>query len=583
MRVHYFFAAMLMTALVATTAREAPAQTKAVEIDELIAKYEEFGLFNGSVLVAADGDVVYKKGIGMANMEWGVPNTPDTKFRIGSVTKQFTSALILQLVEEGKIALDAPITTYLPEYPAEQGARVTMHHLLTHTSGIPSYTGLPSMRDVERNTYAPDSFLTTFWNLDLEFEPGAEWRYNNSGYFILGAIIEKVTGESYADALRSRILNPLGLHDTGYDNYEDIIEKRATGYVRAGSGYQHPRFLHTSIPYAAGMMYSTVEDLYKWDQSLYGGGLFKKDETKALWFGPHVDMPGDDGTGYGYGWIATQKKVGEAEINVIEHGGGIYGFTTGFWRMPAERNTIIAMDNTGGSQVGSMLLGIASILYDQPVPEPKRPIADVMSRTIEEKGIEEGLRHYRELKAKSPDMYDFSESQLNMLGYSYLGKGDTETAIEIFKLNVEAYPEAFNTYDSLGEAYMEAGDDEKAISNYRKALELNPGLDNARQMLARLGVEVPELHVDVPEDILESYVGRYQLQPNFILAVTRDGRQMFVQATGQPRAEMFPSSENEFYLKVVDARLTFNRNGESEVTSLVLHQNGQNMPADRVE
>ncbi len=581
MRVHRLFPTLLL--LVAAIAPVALAQDKADAIDSLVSKYHDFGLFNGAVLVAADGNVIFKKGVGLANMEWDVPNSPDTKFRVGSVTKQFTAALILQLAEQGQIDLDDPITVYLPDYPAKSGDSVTIHHLLTHTSGIPSYTGLSTMKEFERKAFEPDSFITTFWNLDLEFEPGAEWRYSNSGYFILGAIIEKVTGESFADALRTRILSPLGLHETGYDQHGEILKNRATGYVKSGTGYERARYLDSSIPYAAGMMYSTVEDLFKWDQSLYGGGPFKKDETKALWFGPHVDVPGDEKSGYGYGWFATEEKIGDIVIDVTGHGGGIYGFTTTFWRMPDDGHTIIVMDNTGGSQTGAVVRSIAAILYDQPVPDPKRPIAAVMQETIEKEGVEQAVQNYRELKAASPDSYDFSESQLNLLGYRYLGEGDVQTAIRIFELNVEAYPDAFNTYDSLGDAYMEAGNNERSIANYRRALELNPGFDNARQMLKRLGVEVEETSIELSEDLLEHYEGKYALQPSFVLTVTREGRRMFVQATGQPRAEMYASSENQFFLKVVDARLTFYRNGEGEVAGLVLLQNGQEMKANKVE
>ena len=574
---------LILFLIVAAAAAPARAQNKADAIDDLISKYHEYNMFNGAVLVAEGGEVLYEGAVGPANAEWDIPNTPDTKFRIGSVTKQFTTALILQLVEEGKIDLEDPITAYLPNYPAKHGDRVTIHQLLTHTSGIPSYTSMPEMDVFSRTSYEPDSFLTNFWDLDLQFEPGAEWSYNNSGYFILGVIVEKLTGQDYDDALRARILDPIGLHDTGYDHFQEVIEKRASGYTRMGGRLERATFIDTSVPYSAGMMYSTVRDLYKWDQSLYEGGPFKKDETKALWFGPHAEVPGEDGGGYGYGWFTRTVEIGDTKVDVVEHGGGIPGFITGFWRMPDDRNTIIVMDNTSSPQVGDLVRGIAGILYGEPAPEPKRPIAGVIGAVIEEDGIEAAKRRYRELKETSPESYDFGEMQLNMLGYGYLGSGDVQTAIELFKLNVDAFPEAYNVYDSLGEAYMAAGDDERAIANYRKALELNPGFDNARQMLKKLGVEVEEVSVELSDALLDEYVGKYAIQPTFVLSITREGEQMYVQATGQPRAEIYPTSETEFYLKVVDAQLTFERNGDGAVHRVILHQNGQDMPADRVE
>ena len=562
----------------------AVAQNKAEQIDALLTKYHNFGLFNGTVLVAEGGEVIYKRAFGHANMEWDIPNTPATKFRIGSVTKQFTATLILQLVEEGKIDLQERITSYIPSYPKAQGDRITIHQLLTHTSGIPSYTGLPNFEsEFSRDPYEPDSFLAVFSGLDLEFDPGAEWRYNNSGYFLLGVIIEKVTGKPYDKVLRERILLPLGLDNSGYDHYGEIIERHATGYVKAGGGYEHAAYLDTSIPYAAGMMYSTVEDLYKWDQRLYDNGPFQKPETKALMFTPHAVVAGDSSMHYGYGWFIRTVPVGKDTVKVIEHGGGIPGFITGFWRMPEERHTVIVMDNTTNPKGEEVVRGIVHILYGVPAPEPKQSIADVMREVIDTEGMEAAVARYLKLKANKPDAYDFGESELNRLGYYYLGSGDTDTAIRIFQLNVEAYPEAFNTYDSLGEAYLEAGDRERAIVNYQRALELNPGSQNARAVLKRLGVEVEEEEVNVPDEVLKSYVGKYELQPGFMLTITKEGTQMYAQATGQSRAEIYPSAENKFYMKVVPAQLTFNLNEAGEVESLTLHQDGQEMLAKKVQ
>jgi CubicO group peptidase (beta-lactamase class C family) len=493
------FVALLLCGLLLSPTSAAP-QTSAERIDALLSKYNEYELFNGVVLVAAGGQAIYKKGFGYADMAWDVPNEPSTKFRVGSVTKQFTAALILQLVEDGKIDLQAPITEYLPEYPAEQGDRVTIHHLLTHTSGIPSYTGLPEFGEIMRDPYEPEEFLEVFSNLELEFEPGSEWSYSNSGYFLLGVIIERVTGRPYEEVLRDRILSPLGLENTGYDNYGEVIEGAAEGYVQTVLGYEDAPYLDTSIPYSAGMMYSTVEDLFQWDRSLYGKGPFREARTKDLMFTPHAAVPfdEDEDVHYGYGWLLRRVAVGEDTIDVIEHGGGIFGFTTAFRRIPEDRNTVIIMDNTGSSAVPEISGGIIDILYGQKPAEPKRPIARVLAPIIEREGLEAAIARYRDLKSRERDVYDFGEPQLNTLGYYYLGRDEIDTAIRIFQLNVEAYPEAFNTYDSLGEAYIEAGERELAIENYRKSLDLNPENENAMRMLERLGVEVEDENTRTP-------------------------------------------------------------------------------------
>ena len=570
----------LVLALVCLTARMQPAlaQDKAAQIDALVSKYHEIGQFNGAALVAENGQVIFKKGYGYANMEWDIPNAPDTKFRIGSVTKQFTAVLILQLREEGKISLDGTITDYLPDYPKAQGDKVAIHHLLTHTSGIPSYTGLPGfMRDNTRDPYKPEEMLEVFSGMELEFEPGAEWRYNNSGYFLLGAIIEAVTGQAYDDVLQERILGPLGLDETGYEHNDDVVKRRADGYARTPGGYNRAAYLDTSIPYAAGMMYSTVEDLFKWDQALYTDQIFQSEETKTKMFTPYKND-------YGYGWGIRDMQIGDTEktAKTVQHSGGIFGFSSNFVRFVDDRHTIVLLDNAEGNP-GSVTTGIASILYGEEPTMPKEPISQVMRKTIDAQGIEAAIAHYRTLKRDHADTYDFAENHLNNVGYYYLRQGDTETAIAIFKLNVEMYPTGFNTYDSLGEAYMEAGDHEKAIANYKKSLELNAGNDNGKEMLKKLGVEMEDEEIVLSAEVLDRYLGVYRLQPNFHITITREDTQLKAQATGQPMVDLYPQSETKFYLKVVQAQIEFHLGDGGVAESLTLFQGGQEMNASRVE
>ena len=578
--------ALVAFAALAVAAPSAPAQSKVERIDALVSKYHDLNLFNGAALVAEDGRAIYSRGFGDAVMEFDVPNTPDTRFRIGSVTKQFTAAIVLQLVEEGRIDLQASITDYLPDYPPAQGDKVTIHHLLTHTSGIPSYTDLPGfMEGPVREPFTPsDSLLPVFWEMDLEFEPGARWSYNNSGYHILGVIIERVTGRSYDRVLRERILEPLGLENTGYDHNADVVERRALGYVRVPGGFQHAPYLDTSVPFAAGMLYSTVEDLLIWDQALYGQGPFRNPETRELYFTPHVAMSTADGPHYGYGWMIHDVAVGADTVHLVEHGGGIFGFTTGFWRLPEERRTIILIDNTNGSQNDRIMRGILAILHDQEPEMPRRPIGDALAEVIEDRGIEAAVAAYHALRDSAPDGYDFGEDQLNGLGYVYLRRGDVATAIRLFELNVEQFPAASNPYDSLGEAYLEAGDHERAVANYRRSLELNPANDNARRILAqRLGVEVEVAVFEVPDETLDSYLGRYELQPGFVIEITRDEEGIAAQATAQPRFPLVAISATEFAVRGVDARLAFHRNGADMAESLTLYQGGREAVAPRIE
>ena len=279
-------------------------QSKANKISELITEYNKLDQFNGSALVAENGKIIHKGGNGWANMEWEIRNESDTKHRLGSITKQFTSMLIMQLMEEGKVKLDVPISTYIPDYPKETADIVTLHHLMTHTSGIPNYTSFDGFfRDESRNPYKPEEFLSFFQDSTLSFEPGSEFSYSNSGYFLLGYIIEVVTGNSYEDELKTRIFEPLEMKATGFDHHGDILKKRATGYERDRMSYINAPYLDMSIPYSAGSLYSTVEDLYKWDQALYTEKLVSN-ATKDLMFTNHISARGGN---YGYGWSINDR------------------------------------------------------------------------------------------------------------------------------------------------------------------------------------------------------------------------------------------------------------------------------------
>ncbi|MVM31421.1 serine hydrolase [Spirosoma sp. HMF4905] len=560
------------------TTSSAFAQTKATKIDALVQQYVANRQFNGSVLVAEHGQVIFKKGYGMANMEWNIPNAPDTKFRLGSITKQFTAMLIMQLVEKGKLKLDGKVTDYLPDYPKANGDKITIHHLLTHTSGIPNYTNFPKFFEMEsRNPATPSEFLKKFADMPLDFEPGSKFSYSNSGYFLLGVLIEKVSGKSYANLLKENILTPLQLTDTGYDLFAPILPKRATGYEKQGSNYVNSPYLDMTIPYAAGSLYSTVEDLYRWDQALYTDKLLSA-SAKATMFTPFLD-------GYAYGWGVRKTKIGDLKdsLLVIEHTGGINGFNTIISRIPKDKQLVVLLNNTGGAPLGAIRKNILNILYNQPIEPPKKPITDLLRQSI----LSEPLAKSREKfnAWKTDKAYNVNEDDVNSLGYELMGNGKLPESINVFTLNVEAYPKSYNVYDSRGEAYMTAGNKAAAIQDYKKSVELNPRNTNGFDKLKELGetVEAPkEVAITVDATTLESYVGKYELAPSFAIAITRDGDKLFGQATGQPKFELFAESKTKFYLKVVDAQVTFESNDKGEVQQLILHQNGQNMPGKRV-
>ena len=541
------------------------AQDHAAKIQQVLELANKYRQFNGSALVAENGKIIYKGGFGLANMEWNIPNTPDTKFRLGSITKQFTAMLTLELVEQGKLKLDGKISDYLPDYRKDIGEKVTIHHLLTHTSGIPSYTGQPDFfAKVSRNPYKVGDFVKQYASGNLEFEPGTKFSYNNSGYFLLGAIIERITGKTYAEALKEMIFDKIGMKNTGYDLHDPLIPKRASGYVKTATGYTNAAYLDMSIPYAAGSMYSTVEDLYLWDQALYTDKLLTQ-ASKDLMYKPFLDD-------YAYGWVITKSsfKVKDQPIPIITHGGGINGFTTTIVRFPNEKHLIVILDNTG-SNLDPVSEKIAKILYNQPYDLPKQSIAAVVEKTISEKGIAAAVAEYRELKAKQSATYNFAELELNAVGYRLMGSGKMNEALEIFKLNVEAYPQAFNTYDSLAEAYMKMDQRDLAIQNYKKSLELDPKNTNAVEMLKRL--ESPAAKVDA--NAFDAYVGEYELAPGFVLRVFREGEKFMTQATGQNVIEIFAEPDGSFSPRTFPAKLTFIKDADGKVTSVKLTQGGR--------
>ena len=465
-------------------------QTKIDKLDKLVATYAEYGQFNGSILVAEKGKIIYKKGFGLANMEWNIPNRADTKHRLGSITKQFTSMLIMQLVQQNKLKLNVPISTYLPDYPKPNGDLITIHHLLSHTSGTPNFTSFPNYGELMSESYRPAGLVKLFADSVLRFKPGEKFEYSNSGYILLGLIIEKVTGKSYEQVLKENILTPLKMNNTGYDHGGTVIKNRSSGYERNGLGYVNATYIDMSVPFAAGALYSTVEDLYLWDQALYANQLLRK-ENGDLLFGKHISIGGS--AYYGYGWVTSEIPVGRTQekVHVISHSGGINGFGTLITRIPSDKSLIVLLDNTGGGHLQQITTAITGILYDKPYDFPKRSIANSLFEIVSKKGITDGQSFYK--KVKNAGDYYLNEQEMNEAGYQLLRSGKTKEAAFVFKLNIDAFPGSFNAYDSYGEVLLALGDKTKAIENYKRSVELNPNNTNGINVLKDLGVNPDSL------------------------------------------------------------------------------------------
>ncbi len=341
--------------LVALTAKAQEFSTKAIEY---LKAQEAVNGFSGSVLIARDGKALLRTGIGPANRELGVPNGPETKFRIGSITKQFTATAVLMLEQRGKLKLDDTVDKHLANAP-EAWKKVTVHHLLNHTSGIPSYTSDPSYR---KNMILPltlSDLISRFREKPLEFEPGSDYRYNNSGYLLLGDIIQRLSGESYEAFLKKNIFEPLAMKNTGYDHWDTILENRATGYSRVAGRFSNALYLDMSQPHAAGALYSTVDDLWIWDQALYTDKVLAQAVLQRMF------TPGRNN--YGYGW-AISKESARAQIG---HGGGINGFSTFIYRTPASKTLVVVLSNLEQANAGRIGRDLDAILHGEKYELPK--------------------------------------------------------------------------------------------------------------------------------------------------------------------------------------------------------------------
>ena len=318
-------------------------------MDEVVRASFEADEFTGAVLVARDGEVLLDRGYGFANREWSVPNDGDTKFRLGSVTKQFTAVAIMLLNERGLVDLDAPVKTYLPEAPAAWDG-VTVRHLLTHTAGVPNFTDFDDYGASKTLPATIDSLIGRFRDRPLDFQPGEGWSYSNSGYILLTAIVEKASGRSYADFVAETLFQPLGMADSGYDSHAAVLPRRASGYAPTARGIVNADYIDMSIPQGAGALYSTTRDLLKWEQGLFGGRLLTP-ASLALLTTPVRNQ-------YAFGLAVTQAGGN----TTIAHSGGIEGFNTHMAWDPDRRMTVIVLGNLNGpgsDQVAGSLMALA--------------------------------------------------------------------------------------------------------------------------------------------------------------------------------------------------------------------------------
>lgn len=461
----------------------------ATTLDQLVRAYAERRDFSGVVLVARDGRPVYRAAFGIAQPAWKVPVGVDSVFRVGSLSKPLTATLVMRLVEAGRIDLDGTVGAYLPaEYAGTDAGKITVRQLLAHTSGIadvpPRYTDPFWKRDARRQ-YTPKEYANEWIPGALASEPGV-WRYNNNGYFMLGLIVEAITGKSYAENMKQYIFAPAGMRDSGIFDGKAMLPKLAQGTVQADDGTRElPPYVDPSVSYSAAGVYSTALDLARFDAALAEGRLLNQASQR--------EMFADRGNRYGYGWGVEDWSVRKGTaLPVVLHTGSIPGYQSMLVRSLSDRVTIIILDNAWqGATVVAMARDIADLVHGKPVPLPRRSLQAALTSILFRQGLDAMRAEYVRLSTRESTRYDVNESPLNAFGYSLLRKGQIEAAVQVFRWNAEKHPSSPNVHDSLAEALLTSGDRDGARAGYAKVLTLDPANRHAAEELEKLRLSSP--------------------------------------------------------------------------------------------
>jgi len=530
-------------------------QALAKAIDELLAQSYKAGEPGAAVIVVRDGKTILRKGYGMANVELGVAIKPEMVFRLGSLTKQFTAVAILMLVEEGRLALDDEISQFLPDFPT-QDPPITVEHLLTHTAGIKNYTDLPAWLSLWRQDMTLTQLIDLFKDQPLVFAPGEAWSYSNSGYILLGAIIEQVSGLSYAEFIQQRIFEPLGMKRALYDQTDRLVAGRVAGYTTGANGVENAPYLSMSQPYAAGSLAASVDDLARWDAALYTDKLLKT-ATLQQAFTPYQLSSGES-TGYGYGWLIGTY----ADQPVIEHDGGIHGFSTHAIRLPKAKVfvAILANSDTPAISPGDLAFKIAALTIGKPYVEPTAITlpAAVLDAYVGVYQVNQQAQIVVSKEANRLFAQASGSPKMEMLPASATEFFIKNTFLRLrFEQNAAGEVTTLTVQDRSGPPSV-AQKTDKPLPQPRQAAEVDPAL-------------------------YADYVGEYQLAPAISITISSEDDKLFAQVTGQQKFEIFPEAETKFFYTVVDAQIEFVRKQGEPVTGLVLYQNGQEIPGEKIK
>ncbi len=506
-----------------------------------------------AVLIARDGKILFQGGFGLADLATKTPITTETKFRIGSISKQFTAAAILKLAEEQKLALTDPLSKFFPDFP--RGNDITLHHLLTHTSGIHSYTDKPDFLSRVSAPIEPAKLISSFRDDPPDFAPGAGFHYNNSAYFLLGEIVAKVSGKSLADFLRTTFFAPLDMKDTGIFVNATPPPGMAKGYSFADGKLAPALDWDMSWAGGAGALYSTVGDLFRWNEALYGGRVLSPASLKAQT--TPVKLPaGVDGMNYGYGLVMSELQ----RLPMIGHGGGLNGWSTDLIRLPDQHCTVAVLGNAlpppPGLNPGAISQKIAEHFLDDEIKKLP-PLAE--DKSTDPKAFPDFVGRYDYTNAILTVTVENDHLFAQLTGqpkYEIFPKSATEffwkvTSAQVVFLRNEKG-------EVIAAQHTQSGSTFKA---------------------PKLGAAAVKLEAAQ----LDAILGQYQYGPGAVLTVTREDGQLFSQLTGQPKYPIYPRSATEFEWRVVPASVEFSKDAGGKVTKATHRQNGQTFDAPKIK
>ena len=490
------------------------------EIDEKIPQMlHDFSIPGAAIAIIENGEIVLQKGYGFADIEKEVKVTTKTGFNIGSISKTVTAWGVMKLVHEGKIDLDVPVENYLTRWHLPESEfdsdQVTVRRLLSHTAGLslPSVSAELSFDNLPSLVAWLNGNNDGLGRVEIILEPGTKWEYSGGGFGLLQLIIEEVTDQSFEDYMQVEVLDPLGMQNSSFKIDDKILSSSATPYDRFGEPTDFGFF---TVQSAAGL-HTTLEDFIRFtfaslpgheDHQKYNTVLPVKTVEQMMEPAPNSAV---GGWKYGLGYQTVHKDTSQVFIG---HSGSNNGWEASFRLDPATNDGFIVLTN--GSAGGYICNPMFCELFNRKSSESDRndcwsklSIANKLYHVIKDNGLEDFAATYEIFKNEEPDEYDFSESQLNELGYHYLGQEDFEKAIAVFKLNTEAFPYASNAYDSYGEALLAQGAREEAIDKYKQSIRLNPENENGKSVLKRLGVSTDDLIVKLPIEHLRLLEGEY--------------------------------------------------------------------------